>query len=147
MLAGWNGSMTALPLRLKRLISCELAQPPPWAGFNRRVAFIPLLALLLGTLVPTWSVRAEDPIKGEVKAVTDGGYVRLMFQFDEAVEATTRVSGPIIVISFKKPVGRRRRAAERQCCRLHQCCAPRSGWQRDPHRAYAKSETQHDRRG
>src|SRR5262245_37992200 len=104
MLAGWNGSMTALPLRLKRLISCELAQPPPWAGFNRRVAFIPLLALLLGTLVPTWSVRAEDPIKGEVKAVTDGGYVRLMFQFDEAVEATTRVSGPIIVISFKKPV-------------------------------------------
>jgi hypothetical protein len=104
MLAGWNGSMTALPLRLKRLVSCELAQPRPWVGSNWRVAFIQLLALLLGTLVPTWSVRAEGPIKGEVKAVTDGGYVRLMFQFDEAVEAATRVSGPIIVISFNKPV-------------------------------------------
>ena len=47
---------------------------------------------------------ADDPIKGEVKAVADGGYVRLMFQFDEAVEATSRVSGAIIVISFNKPV-------------------------------------------
>src|SRR5512132_2072872 len=97
MLAGWNGSMTALPLRLKRLISCELAQPRPWVGSDWRVASILLLTLLVGTLVPTWADRAEDPIKGEVKAVTDGGYVRLMFQFDEAVEATTRVSGPIIV--------------------------------------------------
>src|SRR4029434_2879580 len=32
MLAGWNGSMTALPLRLKRLISCERAQPRRWGG-------------------------------------------------------------------------------------------------------------------
>ena len=32
MLTGWNGSMTALPLRLKRLISCELAQPRLWGG-------------------------------------------------------------------------------------------------------------------
>ena len=34
----------------------------------------------------------------------DGGFVRLMFQFDEAVEATARVSGAIIVITFNKPV-------------------------------------------
>src|SRR5262249_5962367 len=50
------------------------------------------------------SVRADDPIKGEVKAVADGGYLRLTFQFDEAVEATTRVSGAIVVINFNKPV-------------------------------------------
>jgi tetratricopeptide (TPR) repeat protein len=55
-------------------------------------------------LAPAGEARADDPIKGEVKAVSDGGYVRLMFQFDEAVEATTRVSGAIIVISFNKPV-------------------------------------------
>src|SRR5262249_45606641 len=35
---------------------------------------------------------------------SDNGYVRLMFQFDEAVEATTRVAGAIIVITFNKPV-------------------------------------------
>ena len=50
------------------------------------------------------AARADEPIKGEVKAVTDGGFVRLMFHFDEAVEATTRVSGAIVIISFNKPV-------------------------------------------
>ncbi|HZP70906.1 MAG TPA: tetratricopeptide repeat protein [Pseudolabrys sp.] len=48
--------------------------------------------------------RADDPIKGEVKALADGGFVRLLFQFDEAVEANVRVSGAIVVIGFKKPV-------------------------------------------
>jgi tetratricopeptide (TPR) repeat protein len=55
-------------------------------------------------LAPINVARADDPIKGEVKAISDGGFVRLMFQFDEAVEATTRVAGAIIVISFNKPV-------------------------------------------
>jgi hypothetical protein len=96
--------MTALPPRLKRLISCELAKPRLRVGSGWRVVSIFLLTLLAGMLVPAWAVRAQDPIKGEVKPVTDGGYVRLMFQFDEAVEASTRVSGPIIVISFNKPV-------------------------------------------
>jgi tetratricopeptide (TPR) repeat protein len=55
-------------------------------------------------LAPLSAARADEPIKGEVKAVNDGGFLRLMFQFDEAVEATTRVSGAIVIISFNKPV-------------------------------------------
>lgn len=67
-----------------------------------RWALIALVAF--ATLAPNAAARADDPIKGEVKTISDGGYVRLMFQFDEAVEATTRVAGAIIVISFNKPV-------------------------------------------
>src|SRR5207244_8350845 len=63
-----------------------------------------VLALAVLALAPGGQARADDPIKGEVKAVADGGYVRLLFQFDEAVEATTRVSGAIMIISFNKPV-------------------------------------------
>jgi len=62
------------------------------------------MAFALLALLPFGTARADDPIKGEVKAVNDGGFLRLMFQFDEAVEATTRVSGAIIIISFNKPV-------------------------------------------
>jgi hypothetical protein len=51
-----------------------------------------------------FGARANDPIKGEVKAITDGGFVRLLFHFDEAVESSVRVSGAIIVVNFKKPV-------------------------------------------
>jgi len=74
----------------------------PWSSCRGGLASIVAVALL--ALAPAGEGRADDPIKGEVKAVADGGYVRLMFQFDEAVEATTRVSGAIIVISFNKPV-------------------------------------------
>src|SRR5262249_3431259 len=34
----------------------------------------------------------------------DGGFVRLLFHFDQAVESNVRVSGAIIVVNFKKPV-------------------------------------------
>jgi tetratricopeptide (TPR) repeat protein len=62
------------------------------------------VATALLALGPSRAARADEPIKGEVKAVNDGGFLRLMFQFDEAVEATTRVSGAIVIISFNKPV-------------------------------------------
>jgi tetratricopeptide (TPR) repeat protein len=55
-------------------------------------------------LASSLGARADDPIKGEVKAIADGGFVRLLFHFDEIVESNVRVSGAIIVISFKKPV-------------------------------------------
>src|SRR6478735_3595197 len=100
MLAGWNGLMTALPFRLKRMLLRNRVRPRVGSGWLP--VFVAALALL--ALAPVGAVRADDPIKGEVKAVTDGGYVRLMFQFDEAVEATTRVSGAIVIITFNKPV-------------------------------------------
>ncbi len=94
--------MTAMPLRLKRTFAREPVRSRSRSACCGGLAF--LLALALLALAPAREARAGDPIKGEVKAVSDGGYVRLMFQFDEAVEATTRVSGAIIVISFNKPV-------------------------------------------
>ena len=63
-----------------------------------------LASLLLFLLAPDLGARADDPIKGDVKAVTDGGFTRLLFHFDESVEASVRVSGAIIVINFKKPI-------------------------------------------
>ncbi|MFZ0400413.1 MAG: tetratricopeptide repeat protein [Pseudolabrys sp.] len=94
--------MTAMPLRLKWIFVRKPVRSR--RGSARRGGFAFLVALALLALAPAGEARADDPIKGEVKAVSDGGYVRLMFQFDEAVEATTRVSGAIIVISFNKPV-------------------------------------------
>ena len=93
--------MTFLPFGLKRLFvrSPERAQP---AGRGRWTPFI----FLAGLVFFAWPfvARADDPIKGEVKAIADGGFVRLLFHFDEAVESNVRVSGAIIVITFKKPV-------------------------------------------
>ena len=100
MLAGWNSLMTALPFRLKRMLLRNPMRPRVGSGW--RSVFLATLALVV--FAPVCEVRAEDPIKGEVKAVADGGYLRLTFQFEEAVEATTRVSGAIVVINFNKPV-------------------------------------------
>ncbi|MBS0248493.1 MAG: tetratricopeptide repeat protein [Proteobacteria bacterium] len=48
--------------------------------------------------------HADDAVKGEVKSSIVGGYGRLIFKFDEPVDAKVRVSGAILVIEFKKPV-------------------------------------------
>jgi len=96
--------MTALPIRLERLFSRELVASRSRVGLRHRGGLGFVLAAALIALASASAARAEDPIKGEVKAVVDGGHLRLTFQFDEAVEASTRVSGAIIVISFNKPV-------------------------------------------
>ena len=80
--------MTAMPLRLKRIFAREPVRSRSGSACCGGLAF--LLALALLALAPAREARAGDPIKGEVKAVSDGGYVRLMFQFDDAVEATTQ---------------------------------------------------------
>src|SRR5207344_3183197 len=103
--AGWNGLMTALPFRLQRIFArrpARLRLASAWRTLTFIVVLLEALALL--ALAPLSAARADEPIKGEVKAVNDGGFLRLMFQFDEAVEATTRVSGAIVIISFNKPV-------------------------------------------
>ncbi len=94
--------MTALPFKLRQMLACRPGRSKPGLACGRLLASLALLALL--ALTPAGAARADDPIKGEVKAVVDGGFVRLMFQFDEAVEASARVSGAIIVITFNKPV-------------------------------------------
>ncbi len=65
----------------------------------------PLRALLLGlALVFAGSANAAEPVKGELSVFTDGGFTRLVFRLDEEVEAKVKVSGAIMVISFKQPI-------------------------------------------
>src|SRR6476659_7538356 len=91
--------MTFLPFGLKRLF----VHSPERA--RRRGRWVPLVFLAgLVFLASPFGARADGPIKGEVKAIADGGFVRLLFHFDQAVESNVRVSGAIIVITFKKPV-------------------------------------------
>ena len=93
--------MTFLPLGLKRLFAHSPKRARP-ADRGRWAPLVFLAGLLLFAFPPDG--RADNPIKGEVKAIADGGFVRLLFHFDEAVESNVRVSGAIIVITFKKPV-------------------------------------------
>ena len=45
-----------------------------------------------------------DPVRGDAKISTDGGYARLVIKLDEEVEATIAESNSVLVITFKKPV-------------------------------------------
>ncbi len=45
-----------------------------------------------------------DPVKGEAKVTTDGGYARVLFRLDEPVDAQVRVTGAVMVVTFKQPV-------------------------------------------
>ncbi|HEY7230731.1 MAG TPA: tetratricopeptide repeat protein [Pseudolabrys sp.] len=95
--------MTFLPFRLKRLFVRKRARSCPRINIRQTITAIAGLAFAC-VLASAHEASADDPIKGEVKAISDGGFVRLLFHFDEAVEATVRVSGAIIIINFKKPV-------------------------------------------
>jgi tetratricopeptide (TPR) repeat protein len=86
--------MMALPLSLKDMHA---------SGRNRLFHFV-AGACVLSALVFAGSAKAADAVKGELSIVNDGGYARLMFRLDDEVEATAKVSGAILVISFKRPV-------------------------------------------
>ncbi len=96
--------MTALPLTLKEMRAPDRAQR--WAclvpSFCRRLLALGMLAALVagGSI----AAHAAEPVKGEIRVVTDGGYARLVFRFEEAIDAKVRVSGAIVVIEFKQPV-------------------------------------------
>ena len=93
--------MTFLPFGLKRLLAHSPERVRP-TGQGRWTPLVLLAGLVF--LASPLSARADEPIKGEVKAIADGGFVRLLFHFDQGVESSVRVSGAIIVINFKKPV-------------------------------------------
>src|SRR5664279_6158488 len=65
-----------------------------------------LFGLLLMLFAPAFGGRAlaEEPVKGDVNVSTDGGYARLAFRFEKEMPATVRVTFPIMVVTFKKPV-------------------------------------------
>ena len=69
-----------------------------------RKAMRAALGALLLSLALAAGAYAAEPVKGELSVFTDGGYTRLVFRLDDEVEAKVRVSGAVMVISFKKPV-------------------------------------------
>ncbi len=49
-------------------------------------------------------MAAAEPVKGEVKAEAESGFGRMIFKFEEPVDATVRIAGAILVLEFKEPV-------------------------------------------
>ena len=60
-----------------------------------------LAALAIASLASP--VRA-DPVKGDVRVETDRGYARLVFRFDEQVDAKVHLSGTVLILDFSKPI-------------------------------------------
>ena len=103
MFAGWNGCMTALPLSPRKTRArFSRRRRLPWRRALAVLALAPALVLLAAAYGAR--ARAEEPIKGEVNVTTENGFARLAFRFEKEVQASVRVSFPIMVITFKKPV-------------------------------------------
>src|SRR4051812_47473558 len=76
----WRGVRNAALLSLSRAVPC-------------------LIALALAT-----SPAAADAIKGEVSAVTENGFTRLVFVLSDDVEPQVRVANNVITVTFQRPV-------------------------------------------
>ncbi len=61
-------------------------------------------ALALVVIGAAGAAAAAEPVKGDVKAEAEAGYGRLIFKFEDPVDARVRVAGAILVIEFKEPV-------------------------------------------
>ncbi len=83
-----------------RLLPFDMDRAP--VGACARLCRV-LAAALLG-LGLTGAAKADGPVKGAVSVYNDGGYTRILFRFDEEVQARVDVGWPIMVIHFDKPV-------------------------------------------
>ena len=66
-----------------------------------------LIALLIA--LPLWAgvappAHAQAPLKGEVSATAENGYARLLFKFEDEIEAQVRLANNILTINFSRPV-------------------------------------------
>ena len=62
------------------------------------------LGLLAGALVLPMQKAAAQNVKADVSVNTAGGYARIVFNFSEDVESDVRMSGGVLIVSFKQPV-------------------------------------------
>ena len=71
-----------------------------------RPAVLHLFALLIAASL--WAgltgPAIAQPVKGEVSANIENGYARLVFKFDEEIEAQVKLSNNILTINFSRPV-------------------------------------------
>jgi len=90
-----------MPLGLKR-IGTQSARRPRQLAARLPAFFAALAAVML--LAFGGNARAEERVKGDIDVTTDGGYARLVFHFQQEVPASIRLSFPILIITFQKPV-------------------------------------------
>jgi tetratricopeptide (TPR) repeat protein len=63
------------------------------------------LAVLACAWIAAAAASAQgNPVKGDVRVTTSGGYARIVFHLAEEVESTVKLAGGIVVVSFKRPV-------------------------------------------
>ncbi|HZL38768.1 MAG TPA: tetratricopeptide repeat protein [Pseudolabrys sp.] len=90
--------MTASPLSPAHIRARANARRPRH-GWRALAMALMLLAPVLGG-----RAQADVPIKGDIKVIAEGGFVRLAFRFEKEVPASIELNYPIIVVTFKKPV-------------------------------------------
>ena len=59
---------------------------------------------LLALVTATVPLAAAEAVKGEVSAVVENGFTRLIFALSEDIESQVRVANNIITVSFQRPV-------------------------------------------
>src|SRR5271165_3528181 len=75
---------------------------------GRRVGLTRALALLLATIsaqvAPGIAAPAAPPLKVTLAVTASDGYARLVFSAAEFIDATTKLSGHVLIITFKQPI-------------------------------------------
>jgi tetratricopeptide (TPR) repeat protein len=80
------------------------AQPQIWRKrIHRGPRFLRLLLTLAVGLAAPGTARA-DQLRADLTAEASGGFARLVFSFSDDVDATARVAGGVLIVSFGKPV-------------------------------------------
>ena len=100
-----------------------------WRGAQAVVG----LGLLIGALAapsaaapPVPAPTAVAPLKTTVAVTAKDGYARLVFAASEYLEATARVSGNVLIITFKQPIDISVDRVPGRARRLHRRGAARS---------------------
>ena len=77
-----------------------------WAWHFRKVAATVFFLLVLPILAAALFARpaAAQAVKGELTAVVENGFARLVFRLEEEVEAQVRVANNILTVTFQRPV-------------------------------------------
>ena len=73
-----------------------------WRTGRRNRLLLLFLGLALVLAGPTTSTAA--PLRGSVSAETTDGYARLVFVLSEDVDASARIAGNVLILTFAKPV-------------------------------------------
>ena len=63
-----------------------------------------LVVLMLALAAPSVAAPPPPPIKTTVAVTVNDGYARLVFTASEYIDASARVAGNVLIISFKQPI-------------------------------------------